>query len=224
MSSPPTYSAVVILCTSLLSGCALFGIGGNGKTLHPDGLAPSLDHLQSMIRDCRRDPAEECRDNTLQTGMAHYDNAFMDLKEHLLGVGDESRAADSSFLVGDLVIAAASSRESQPSKLADMSALGAFLAGLKSVFFGDGDVDDRPRNATVLVNVMESERLAIARDIKQNIRPTDRTSLDEYPLDTALADLRRYGVAGTVEGATARNAQLVSSALALQAQTQQQTQ
>jgi len=223
MSSIPTHPAVVILCTSLLSGCALFGIGENAKTLHPDGLAPSLDHLESVIRDCRRDPDDGCRDNALQTGMAYYDNAFMDLKEYLLGVADESRTADSSFLVGDLVIAAASARESQPSKLADMSALGAFLAGLKSAFFGDDD-DDRPRNATVLVNVMESERLAIAREIKQNIRPSNRTSLNEYPLATALADLRRYGVAGTVEGATVRNAQLVSSALALQAQAQQQTQ
>ena len=204
----------LILTLSALSACALLGRGT--EDVHDvEGMAPSKSSLEEKIDECRGTPTKECRDDVLSTGLAYYDHAFMDLKLYLLGTAGDARAADNAFLVGDLVIAAASSRESQPSKLADMSMVGAFLAGLKSVFFGEDDEDDRPRNSTVLVTVMESVRDEVRGRIEDKLVPSDRVSLDVYPLDTAFADLREYGVAGTVEGANARNAKLVSTALAV---------
>lgn len=202
------------LTLGALSSCALFGRGDGGDVHDIEGMAPSKVSLEEKIEKCRRKPTRECRDDVLRSGLAFYDHAFMDLKLYLLGTAADSRAADDAFLVGDLMIAAASSRESQPSKLADMSMVGAFLAGLKSVFLGEDDEDDRPRNSTVLVTVMEAVRDEVRDRIETKLVPNNRVTLDVYPLDTAFADLREYGIAGTVEGANARNAKLVSMALA----------
>ena len=194
------------LALYLLAGCAT---GGTDTTwiVSDVALAPDQAYVTSLISACREMPTKTCRDKTVDACKGHFDGVHYEAKKAFLsgGGGDGDDAWWTAVPVLNLIFATASSRETQGSKVADMSAATALLNGIQSIFRRPDDKDKLLEDKDVLLAQMEEDREHIAQliDIK-SIR-----GIEDYTLEQALSDLGRYRVAGTPTEARTRLAILL---------------
>ena len=198
----------------VLSGLALYllarcATGGTNTTwiVSDIALAPDQAYVTRLIAACREMSTKTCRDKTVDASMGHFDGVYYQAKKEFLngGGGDGDDAWWTAVPVLNLIFATASSRESQSSKVADMSAATALLNGIRSIFRRPDDKDKLLEDQDVLVAQMEEDREQIAQMI--NIKLT--RGIEEYTLEQALSDLGRYRMAGTLTEARMRLASLL---------------
>ena len=169
-------------------------------------LAPSADYVHGLIDACRAEPTRQCRDATADAALAYLDDFYSKAKKGYLasGGGDRSKWWQ-SVPVLNLIFATASSRESQTSKVADMSAATALLNGITSIFRRPDDKATLLQDKGIVAAQMDEDRSAIATRIALGLTQ----DLAHYSLEDALADLGRYRDAGTPEVAKAKLANLL---------------
>ena len=171
-------------------------------------LAPSAEYVKGLIDACRQEPTRSCRDRTVDAAQAHLDDLYYQAKKAYLGSNGGGGSRDrwwQSIPVLNLIFATASSRESQTSKVADMSAATAVLNGLRAIFRRPEDKYNILKDKKVLVAQMEKDRAAISTEIALQVtRP-----VEQYTLEDALADLGRYRDAGTPDVAKIELAKLL---------------
>ena len=197
-----------VLALCFVSGCTTGGTDTTTAwTVSSIPLAPDEDYVMRLIAACREAPTTECRDKTVDACKGHIDGAYYEAKEAFLsgGGGGDAEAWWTTVPVLNLVFATASSRETQTSKVADMSAATALLNGVQSIFRRPDDQDRLLDDKEVLVAQMEAGRKQVAQSIDlKSIRP-----IADYTLEQALSDLGRYRMAGTPTEARTRLASLL---------------
>ncbi len=188
-----------------LAGCAT---GGTDTTwiVSDVALAPDQAYVTSLIAACREMPTKTCRDKTVDACKGHFDGVYYEAKKVFLsGGGGDGDAWWSGVPVLNLIFATASSRESQGSKVADLSAATALLNGIQSIFRRPDDKDKLLEDKDVLVAQMEEDRERIAKLMEiKSIR-----GIEDYTLEQALSDLGGYRMAGTPTEARVRLASLL---------------
>ena len=194
------------LALYLLAGCAT---GGTNTTwiVSDVALAPDQAYVTSLIAACRELPTKTCRDKTVDACKGHIDGVYHEAKTEFLrgGVRDGGEAWWHAVPVLNLFFATASSRESQSSKVADMSAATALLNGIRSIFQRPNDKGKLLEDKDVLVAQMEEDREQMAQLI--DIKST--RGIEDYTLEQALSDVGRYRMAGTPTEARMRLANLL---------------
>ncbi len=197
------------LVAFLLPGCTSSGNAGKPEiwTVSGISLAPDESYVNGLIASCRNAPNKVCRDRTIHAGKGHLDGQYHEAKAAFLA-GSNDNDGDhwwASVPVLNLIFATASSRESQGSKVADMSAATALLNGIRSIFRRPDDQDRILEDKGVLLAQMEDSREEVAQQIEIGLS----RSLEDYTLEEALTDLQRYRAAGTPAEARAQLARLL---------------
>ena len=190
------------LILPLLAGCAASGGSSSKWIVSGIALAPDEAYVVELIANCRATPTKACRDRAVDACIGLIDGVYYEAKAGFLAGGGASPDDQwwSFIPVLNLVFAVASSRESQASKVADMSAGTALLNGFRSIFRRPQDKGRLLDDKDVLVAQMEDDRERIA----QLIEIKSMRDIEGYTLEQALSDVGRYRAAGTPGEARSR--------------------